>query len=86
MRMLEDTNKESIMAVLVVDVCMLPERYRVFTASLQDRVTNVHIVGLGLWHSACRRFGTCCLHVHRRKYCDPENSGRNRILNIISKT
>jgi len=58
MRMLEDVNKESVMNVFVGDVCVLPERYRVFTASLQDMVTNVHIVGLGLWHSGCRRCGT----------------------------
>ena len=74
------------MAVFVADVCVLPERYRLFTASVQDMVTNVHIVGSGLWHSDCRRFGTCCLHIHRRNYWDPNNSGRNRILNIISKT
>jgi hypothetical protein len=56
MRLLEDESKETLMAVFMVHVCMLLERYlsvhRFFVChSLQDIAANVHIVGLGLWHS-----------------------------------
>jgi hypothetical protein len=56
MRLLEEKSKETLMAVFMVHVCMFPERYfsvqSLFAChSLQHMTENVHIVGLGLWHS-----------------------------------